>query len=94
MDKSETAEIYNIVGEERDVLSIANRISQLARGRNLGDGEIEYIEQHKARPGHDLRYALDGAKLKEMGWQPKFTFDESFDKMIKWMMEHKRWLDL
>ena len=94
MDKSEPEEIYNIEGEERDVLSLANRMSRIIKGRDLKEKEIEYIDQHTARPGHDLRYALDGTKLKKMGWQPKFTLEESFDKMIKWMVEHKRWLDL
>jgi len=94
MEKSEPEEIYNIEGEERDVLNLANRMSRIIKGRDLEEGEIEYVDQHTARPGHDLRYALDGTKLKKMGWRPKFTLEESFDKMIKWMVEHKRWLDL
>lgn len=94
MEKSESEEIYNIVGEERNVLVLANRICQTVKNRDLQEEEIEYVDQHVARPGHDLRYALDGTKLKEMGWRPKLTFEESFDKMIRWMIEHKRWLDL
>jgi len=94
MENSEPEEIYNIVGEERDVLSLANRISFIIRGRDLEEKEIEYVDQHSARPGHDLRYALDGTKLKEMGWRPKLTLEESFDKTIRWMVEHRRWLYL
>ncbi|MDD5145564.1 MAG: GDP-mannose 4,6-dehydratase [Candidatus Pacebacteria bacterium] len=94
MEKGEREDIYNIVGEERSALDLANRISRIIKNRDLAENEIEYLDYHKTRPGHDRRYALDGTKLKEMGWQPKFTLDQSFDKMIRWMLENKKWLKL
>lgn len=96
MDKGKIKEIYNIVGEERDVLTVANRASQVIKGRPLNEDEIQYIEFHEARPGHDRRYALDGTKAKELGWHSKLNFEESFDKMVKWMIaeENQRWLNL
>jgi dTDP-glucose 4,6-dehydratase len=88
--------IYHIVGEERDVFYLANRISEIIKGRKLTDQEIEYIDFHRTRPGHDLRYALSGEKLAKSGWKPRFTFEESFEKMIKWMVrpENQKWLNL
>jgi len=94
MEKSEAEEIYNIVGEERNALDLANRISRIIKNRDLEEKEIEYVDYHKTRPGHDRRYALDGSKLREMGYQPKLTLDQSFDKMIKWMVENRKWLEL
>lgn len=88
--------IYHIVGEEKDVLYLANRISEIIKGRKLNNQEIEYIDFHRTRPGHDLRYALSGEKIAKMGWKPKLTLEQSFDKMIKWMIrsENKKWLNL
>jgi dTDP-glucose 4,6-dehydratase len=94
LKNGEPGEIYNIAGEERSVLDLANRISELIRGRKLSEEETEYVDFHRTRPGHDRRYALDGTKLREMGWASKLTLDQSFDKMIHWMVKHPEWLNL
>jgi dTDP-glucose 4,6-dehydratase len=88
--------IYHIVGEERDVLELANRISQIIRKRELSEEEIEFVDFHRTRPGHDLRYSLDGSKLKKLGFEYPVSFEESFDRTIKWMIkkENRKWLNL
>ncbi len=92
--------VYHIVGEEQNVVWLANRIAKVIKGRELDEkkGEIsfEYIDFHKTRPGHDFRYALSGEKLKEKGFEYRISLEESFDRMIKWMIkdENKKWLDL
>jgi dTDP-glucose 4,6-dehydratase len=88
--------IYHIVGEERNVLELANRISKIIRGRELNKSEIEFVDFHRTRPGHDLRYSLDGSKLKNLGFEYPLTLKQSFDKMIKWMIkpENQKWLNL
>jgi len=54
------------------------------------------VNWHESRPGHDLRYALDGTKLKEMGFEYPKTFEQSLTKTIKWYLEpkNKKWLNL
>ena len=88
--------IYHIVGEERNVLELANRISKIIRGKELKPNEIEFVNFHRTRPGHDRRYSLDGSKLKSLGFEYPLTFEQSFDKTIKWMIkpENQKWLDL
>ena len=95
-EKGLPGESYNIVGEERDVLWVANEVSKMINDRPLNDEEIEWIDFHTNRPGHDLRYALDGTKLTELGWKPSYTLEQSFDKSIDWMMNpaNKHWLNL
>lgn len=46
------------------------------------------------RPGHDLRYALDGSKLKSLGWEPPKTFEDSLRKTVEWMISPRnlKWL--
>ena len=96
LDKAQTEETYNIVGEEKTVYEIANIISEVIRKRPLKDNEIEWIDYHSARPGHDKRYALDGSKLKKMGWQPPKNLEESLIKTVQWMIEPKnrKWLEI
>jgi len=89
-------ESYNIVGEEKDALWMANKISQIIQGRKLKENEIEFKDYHVLRPGHDFRYALSGEKLKKLGWIPKLNLEESLRKCVEWMIrpENQKWLDL
>jgi len=88
--------VYHIVGEEASVLSLANRVARIIRGRELDNGEIEYVDFHSVRPGHDLRYALNGGKLRRSGFEYEYGLEESFDKCVGWMAEmgNRRWLGL
>ncbi|WP_404320439.1 dTDP-glucose 4,6-dehydratase [Arthrobacter luteolus] len=45
------------------------------------------------RPGHDLRYAIDSARLRtELGWEPKFSnFDQGIEATIAWYRENEAW---
>ncbi|SDS92033.1 dTDP-glucose 4,6-dehydratase [Microlunatus soli] len=45
------------------------------------------------RAGHDLRYAIDSAKLRdELGWQPRFAdFRSGLQATIEWYREHESW---
>lgn len=48
---------------------------------------------HKSRPGHDLRYALDGSKIKErLHWEHPVPFEESLRKTVEWTIKHPEWL--
>lgn len=88
---SRAGETYHIVGErEVDNLSLALMIAEVA-GREL---DYELVDFHSGRPGHDLRYALDGSKLASIGWSPPKTFQESLVKTVRWFMDHPRWLGL
>lgn len=81
-------EKYNIVGEEEvSNLEMAGIIAQII-GKEL---KYEMVDFHSSRPGHDLRYSLDGTKLKQMGYQFPKGFRESLEKTILWMIEHPRW---
>jgi dTDP-glucose 4,6-dehydratase len=80
---------YNIVGsEEVDNLTLALRIAKIV-GNPL---TYELVDFHSSRPGHDLRYALSGEKMKSMGWEPPVDFDVSLEKTVRWTMEHLEWL--
>ncbi len=43
------------------------------------------------RPGHDRRYALDAARLRQSGWQPRRGFEEGLAATVAWYREHRSW---
>lgn len=54
---------------------------------------MENVDFHSSRPGHDLRYALDGTKINaEMGWTHPIPFEDSLRKTVLWTRDHKEWL--
>ncbi|MAV56221.1 MAG: NAD-dependent epimerase [Candidatus Pelagibacter sp.] len=93
MDADETGakcQKFNIVGkDEIDNLQLAEFIS------NVQNKELKYqmVDFHSQRPGHDLRYALDGSKMAKMGWKPCSAF-ERLEKTIKWTLKNDRWLSI
>jgi dTDP-glucose 4,6-dehydratase len=83
--------VFNIVGEEElDNLELAKIIA----GFVGGELKYEMVDFHSSRPGHDLRYALDGKKMKGLGWEPPVSIRESIKNIVEWTLrpENKKWL--
>jgi dTDP-glucose 4,6-dehydratase len=82
-------ERLNIVGDiELNNLEVAKIISELV-GKDL---KYEFTDFHKTRPGHDRRYALDGTKLKDLGWKAPMDFRTSMERFINWTKNHQQWI--
>jgi dTDP-glucose 4,6-dehydratase len=80
---------FNLVGtEEIDNLTLAQMIAA-AVGKEL---KYEMTDFHTSRPGHDMRYALDGGLLASLGWEPKIKLSERIKGMVDWTLENERWL--
>jgi dTDP-glucose 4,6-dehydratase len=80
-DKGQSGEHYNVVGNTKLTNDeLVNLIGVLMNKSPI----LEYVDFHKARPGHDRRYALDGSKLKNMGWTPPMDFNLSMQKTVQW----------
>jgi len=80
---------FNLVGPvEWDNLELAQKI---ARAQNK---ELKYkmVDFHTSRPGHDLRYALDGGLMKELGWEPKVSIEDRINEVVQWTLNNDRWL--
>ncbi len=83
-------EKYNISGErEVSNLEMAQLIAKFA-GKTL---DYEMVDFHSDRPGHDLRYGLDGSKLFGMGFKLPVDFEVSLRKTVEWTMENQEWLE-
>lgn len=80
---------FNIVGDrELDNLELAQMIADI-----IGKPLIhEMVNFHESRPGHDLRYGLDGSKLRDSGFEFPQTFEDSLKSTIKWSLRNKKWI--
>lgn len=79
---------FNIVGEvEMNNLDLAMLVSKFMGKRMT----YELVDFHRARPGHDRRYALDGTKLKNAGWKQPITFEKSLEKTVHWFLNNPVW---
>ena len=59
---------------------------------NIKKGNKVKVKFVKDRPGHDLRYALNGNLMKKLGWKPKVSIEERIDQVVNWTLKNKRWL--
>jgi len=79
LKKGEIGEKYLISAEnERHNIDVVKSILKLL---NKPQSLIQYVTD---RPGHDVRYALDPKKIKELDWKPKYKFDGALKNTVKW----------
>ena len=77
--KGEIGEIYNIAsGNEKMNIEIANLI---LRALNKPKSLIRFVED---RPGHDQRYSLNIEKIRELGWNSRYRFEDALEETIRW----------
>jgi len=89
-------EVYNIGGNaERRNIDVVTAICGLMDNM-LPDSP--YRPHHNLialvpdRPGHDLRYAIDAAKLRnELGWVPMESFESGLEKTVRWYLNNRNW---
>jgi dTDP-glucose 4,6-dehydratase len=80
------SEVYNIGGgNEKTNMEITRLIlEELNKPKTL-------IKRVKDRPGHDRRYAIDSAKLMELGWKPERNFEQGLAETVQWYADHRDW---
>jgi len=79
-NRGRVGEKYNIGGEcEVKNIDLIKKLLELLSG---SEDLIEYVTD---RPGHDLRYSIDNAKIRsELGWTPKYNLEKGLEKTIEW----------
>ncbi len=96
--RGEVGETYNIGGHnERKnidvVTTICALLEELVPEKPAGISHYrDLITCVKDRPGHDLRYAIDAAKIdRELGWHPQETFESGIRKTVQWYLNNEIW---
>lgn len=82
---------FNLVGtEEIDNLRLALLIASKV-GKPL---KYDMIDFHSSRPGHDLRYALSGERMFNLGWEPSVKLSDRIGEVVKWYLDNPDWLEV
>ena len=91
-------ETYNIGGHNErknlDVVeTICSLLEELVPQKPQGIARYHDLITFVAdRPGHDLRYAIDAAKIaRELGWTPEETFESGMRKTVQWYLANESW---
>lgn len=91
-------ETYNIGGHNEKanievVKTICTLLEELAPNKPQGvEHYQDLITYVTDRPGHDVRYAIDAAKIgRELGWKPEETFESGIRKTVEWYLSNKKW---
>jgi len=80
-------EIYNVGGgNERTNIEITKMLIA-AMGKD--ESSMKFVPD---RPGHDRRYAIDDAKIREeLGVAPQVPFEEGLRATVRWYLENEPW---
>ncbi|MBH3108491.1 dTDP-glucose 4,6-dehydratase [Serratia ureilytica] len=96
--EGEVGETYNIGGHnERKNIEVVQTICALLDEMVPNKpGDIAHyadlITFVTDRPGHDMRYAIDAAKIDaELGWKPQETFESGIRKTVEWYLANETW---
>jgi dTDP-glucose 4,6-dehydratase len=95
LEKGTPGECYNIGGNnEKTNIEVVNIICSLLdelapQYQNGLSSYSKLINFVKDRQGHDRRYAINSSKIqRELGWQPKETFETGIAKTVKWYLDN------
>lgn len=106
--RGRVGEVYNIGGFNEAanidiVRAVINTVATLMRenpdyqrllARPLDDINHSLIDFVADRPGHDMRYAIDPAKIAtELGWYPETPFSKGIVETVKWYLDNRSWVD-
>lgn len=87
LHKGKNGEIYNVGGNNEKTNKYITDIILKYLGKD--NSLIKYVAD---RLGHDRRYAIDATKIKEeLGWEPKYKFEQAIEKTIEWYLNNKDW---
>ena len=89
LERGTTGDVYNIGGnnEKANIEIVRLIIDTLGKTEDL----IQYVTD---RLGHDRRYAIDNTKITtELGWTPRYTFEQGMTEAIEWYLENQIWLN-
>ncbi|HBY0419261.1 dTDP-glucose 4,6-dehydratase [Klebsiella sp. 2019SCSN059] len=96
--EGQNGETYNIGGhnERKNIAVVRTICSILDKVVEQKPGNISHfadlITFVKDRPGHDLRYAIDAAKIeRDLGWVPQETFESGIEKTVHWYLNNTTW---
>lgn len=98
--EGEIGETYNIGGHNEKtnlevvetICTILDELAPIKHSKLNIKNYKSLITYVSDRPGHDRRYAIDASKIaKELGWEPKETFETGIRKTVQWYLDNQQW---
>lgn len=86
--KGEIGQTYNV--DSRDEICNLDLAKKLLGIFDVGDKDA-WIQHTVDRPFNDRRYAVDGTKLRKLGWKQRVTFDEGLATTVEWYGKFSNW---
>ncbi|MCD6311344.1 MAG: dTDP-glucose 4,6-dehydratase, partial [Elusimicrobia bacterium] len=89
LEKGEDGQVYNAGSgiEKKNIDVVKGILARLGKPDKL----IKFV---KDRPGHDIRYALDISKTRNiLGWKPETAFASGLKKTVDWYVENTKWTE-
>jgi dTDP-glucose 4,6-dehydratase len=95
--RGKPGEVYNIGGNcERANLDVVRTICGIVDQLrpDLPHRPCQSLIAYVAdRPGHDRRYAIDAAKIRDqLQWEPRECFESGLRRTVQWYLEHSEWI--
>jgi dTDP-glucose 4,6-dehydratase len=94
LERGRVGRSYNIGGENeaRNIDLVRTICALMDEMRPAGAPHDRLITFVADRPGHDLRYAIDPARLRaELGWRPSVTLEEGLRRTVRWYLDNEAW---
>lgn len=95
--KGKKGDTYNIGGknEWKNIDLLHSLCSIMDRKLRRNDGEsVKLLKFVKDRAGHDMRYAIDSAKIEnDLGWEPVNDFESGLALTVDWYLSNMEWLE-
>lgn len=94
LERGRIGRSYNIGGEnEARNIDLVRTICGLLDARRPEAAPHDRLITFVAdRPGHDLRYAIEPARIRaELGWRPSVTLDEGLARTVDWYLANEDW---
>ncbi|MGN1340561.1 MAG: dTDP-glucose 4,6-dehydratase [Oscillospiraceae bacterium] len=85
--KGTVGEVYNIGGHNE--MKNIDIVKIICHALDKPESLITHVTDRK---GHDMRYAIDPAKIhRELGWLPETKFADGIEKTISWYLSNRQW---
>ena len=95
LEKGAVNRSYNIGGEnERSNLELVQTLCAILDEKRPRDSGpyADLITFVTDRPGHDARYAIDPARIRnELGWSPSVTVEQGLAQTVQWYLDNESW---
>lgn len=85
--KGMVGEVYNVGGHNE--MKNIDIVKLICKALGKPESLITFVSDRK---GHDMRYAIDPAKIHaELGWLPETKFTDGIQKTIQWYLDNHSW---